>query len=464
MTRSFAGLAAMCLLLGFLGAMPAVAQPVSAQATLASAGPFTNTCEAFGSPLSPDTPVFIFWDANGNGPDSLDPVVPPMGGIGIPEDPFANFYMFYLDNPGFFESPVLTVYLNINAPDWIDLYLRIYIGLDDDSCYTSPVFRLFPDYQYVNLPEEEWTCGPAPVRPPMCQPSDFEIEFVLDNPGPYRECIETCRGGRTGIYVGHGSGNPGEYRPPIIAIDSGCEVPCRASAADFDASLWEWFDEIGWWMHSGLVGLGRGCITVFLLDSIPCARVDTFWAEPSQTEIRLRWTTSRETNADSFEVWQPTWRGYLRSFVGAVAAAGNPSGAEYSLVDSGVVQGRHYSYLLVVRADDGLTYGAAHVPEVYAASADGQPVPKPSQFSLFPSQPNPFNSQTRITFDLPRASDVRLGVFDLLGRRVASLAEGRMDAEIHSVVFDGGRLPSGVYLCQLEVGGSSAVQKLILLK
>lgn len=58
----------------------------------------------------------------------------------------------------------------------------------------------------------------------------------------------------------------------------------------------------------------------------------------------------------------------------------------------------------------------------------------PTTFALAPNYPNPFNPETRIRFGLPQSSEVRLAVFDVLGREVAVLVEERLTAGRHDAV------------------------------
>lgn len=88
----------------------------------------------------------------------------------------------------------------------------------------------------------------------------------------------------------------------------------------------------------------------------------------------------------------------------------------------------------------------------------------PSAFALHQNHPNPFNPATTITYTLTRPADVVLGVSDILGRPVATLADGPQRAGTHSVVFDASRLPTGVYLCRLQVGGTAQVRKMLYLR
>ena len=85
------------------------------------------------------------------------------------------------------------------------------------------------------------------------------------------------------------------------------------------------------------------------------------------------------------------------------------------------------------------------------ATAPGA-VPPPPALRLDPASPNPFCASTALRVYLPAPADVRLGVYDLLGREVARLADGPAEAGTHRFVLDGARLPSGTYLVRLEAG------------
>lgn len=88
----------------------------------------------------------------------------------------------------------------------------------------------------------------------------------------------------------------------------------------------------------------------------------------------------------------------------------------------------------------------------------------PEEFSLSQNYPNPFNPRTTIEFDLPVSADVRLIVYDLLGREVSVLVNERKNAGTHKVEFDASTLASGVYLYRLTAGGFSHSKKLAILR
>ncbi len=88
----------------------------------------------------------------------------------------------------------------------------------------------------------------------------------------------------------------------------------------------------------------------------------------------------------------------------------------------------------------------------------------PLSFVMRPSYPNPFNPETRISFDLPEVSRVVLKIFNALGEEVAQLAEGEFVAGSHSVTFTAPDLPSGMYIARLQAGSFIATQRLMLMK
>jgi hypothetical protein len=88
----------------------------------------------------------------------------------------------------------------------------------------------------------------------------------------------------------------------------------------------------------------------------------------------------------------------------------------------------------------------------------------PNEVSLSQNFPNPFNPSTIIRFELPEAIDVRLEVYDMLGRRVAQLVNERMIAGTHDVHFDASSLASGVYMYRLQTGGKVMNRQMILIK
>jgi len=88
----------------------------------------------------------------------------------------------------------------------------------------------------------------------------------------------------------------------------------------------------------------------------------------------------------------------------------------------------------------------------------------PRMFSLEQNYPNPFNSETVISYRLSTAGDVRLSVIDILGREVRTLVDASQSAGTYRVVFDAGRMSSGVYFYVINVGGQVQTKAMTLMK
>lgn len=89
----------------------------------------------------------------------------------------------------------------------------------------------------------------------------------------------------------------------------------------------------------------------------------------------------------------------------------------------------------------------------------------PAEYSISQNFPNPFNPTTNIKFDIPvNASDVKLIVYDLTGRTVATLVNESLNAGRYEVTFNGADLSSGMYFYKITAGSFSVVRKMILIK
>lgn len=88
----------------------------------------------------------------------------------------------------------------------------------------------------------------------------------------------------------------------------------------------------------------------------------------------------------------------------------------------------------------------------------------PREFKLYNNYPNPFNPSTNIKFDIPRVTNAKLIVYDVLGREVSRIFEGRLKAGSYTVDFDASNLPSGVYFYRLTTNSFTDTKKMLLIK
>lgn len=88
----------------------------------------------------------------------------------------------------------------------------------------------------------------------------------------------------------------------------------------------------------------------------------------------------------------------------------------------------------------------------------------PAEFSLSQNYPNPFNPSTAIEFSLPKGENVKLEIFDVLGRSVQTIINEYKEAGNYKVYFNASALPSGMYIYRIDAGAKSSVKKMILMK
>lgn len=138
--------------------------------------------------------------------------------------------------------------------------------------------------------------------------------------------------------------------------------------------------------------------------------------------------------------------------------------------DSGLVVPTDFTSL--VQTWDTVYGGEGYLYDAEAPLLDiPAPVPRASVLELAPGTPNPVHTSALLRFSLAREADVRLAIFDLLGRELTVLATGRHPAGSHAVRWHAGRVPSGAYLCRLEelgaaghARGSSRTQRLLVVR
>ena len=88
----------------------------------------------------------------------------------------------------------------------------------------------------------------------------------------------------------------------------------------------------------------------------------------------------------------------------------------------------------------------------------------PTQITLHPNYPNPFNPTTQISFSIDKISKVILEIYDIKGMYISTLIDDEYNAGIHETYWDASKYSSGVYFIRLSDGNSHLTQKLMLIK
>jgi hypothetical protein len=91
-------------------------------------------------------------------------------------------------------------------------------------------------------------------------------------------------------------------------------------------------------------------------------------------------------------------------------------------------------------------------------------VPVPEEFALHQNYPNPFNPTTVIRYDVKETGLITIKIYNILGQEVAVLVNRTIHVGFHSIIWNAGDLPSGIYFCSMEAREFTQTRKLALIK
>ncbi len=181
----------------------------------------------------------------------------------------------------------------------------------------------------------------------------------------------------------------------------------------------------------------------------------SFSVESNKGLIELKWTTATETNNRGFEILRSTdnenW-----DIVGFITGNGTTTFLHaYQYTDEVKITGNYYYQLKQVDYNGEFDFS----PTIEVRLV------QPSDFILYQNFPNPFNPNTKITFEIPFQIEVRIILYDVTGQEIKTITNQKYEAGFHSVVLNADDLSSGVYLYRMTtLSGYTAVKKLTIIK
>ncbi|UCH64449.1 MAG: S8 family peptidase [Ignavibacterium sp.] len=171
-------------------------------------------------------------------------------------------------------------------------------------------------------------------------------------------------------------------------------------------------------------------------------------------EVRLNWTTATESNNSGFEV-EKRYEETLFETIGFVAGSGSSTVAtRYSFIDDNIIDNKIFYRLKQIDLNEEFI----HFDEIMVE------IPVVSDFQLFQNYPNPFNPGTTINYSVPKSSEIKIVLYDIIGNEIEKLYEGIQQEGIHQIDFNGSNLSSGVYFVVMTADNFSKSIKISLLK
>jgi hypothetical protein len=180
--------------------------------------------------------------------------------------------------------------------------------------------------------------------------------------------------------------------------------------------------------------------------------------------VLLKWSTASETNNYGFEAQKALEGSDVYQTIANSFVAGNGTTVEphsYRFADVMVTPGVWYYRLKQMNLDGAIRYSEA-IRLTHTMGVEDHQLP--TAFALDQNYPNPFNPSTTIEFALPKESQVRLEVYDVLGQLVATLVDDIRPAGYYAQRFDASALGTGIYFYRLSAGENSFLKKMLLVK
>ncbi|MFN3560808.1 MAG: T9SS type A sorting domain-containing protein, partial [Chloroherpetonaceae bacterium] len=190
----------------------------------------------------------------------------------------------------------------------------------------------------------------------------------------------------------------------------------------------------------------------------------SFTATSTIQGVKLAWETASETESNGFTILrrpqgESNWT-EVASYqtTNELRAQNALNGASYSYTDNTHLEvGKVYEYQLRETGFDGQVATLQTLSLTIRFNTA-------RAFELAQNYPNPFNPTTTIRYQIPTAQTVSLKVYDVLGKEVATLVNGRQEAGSYSVPFNASRLSSGMYFYRLQAGEYVETRKMMLVK
>jgi photosystem II stability/assembly factor-like uncharacterized protein len=199
-------------------------------------------------------------------------------------------------------------------------------------------------------------------------------------------------------------------------------------------------------------------------DGATWERVRDFGNQIGRTEVRWAGAGTLYGVVSGGPVWRSDDAGATWQQVGDLDEV---VGADTSLDDVEVgPEGR--LWVAVDRAGpvgepDGIWRTVAPVPVAAEGAPDGS-TPEAASFRLGAAYPNPTRGAATVPVVVPEAAEVRVTVYDVLGRAVATLHDGRLAVGTHGLAFDAGKLPAGVYAVRVTGDGFTATRRVTVVR
>lgn len=201
-------------------------------------------------------------------------------------------------------------------------------------------------------------------------------------------------------------------------------------------------------------------LTLSVIDTTAPSAPEQLTATPGDSTIQLSWQAVDDPDSVYYRIYMAT------TPEPAVLVDSTSSINDTTIILNGLTNDT--TYYIRLTAVDWSQNESAFSSEIQvtpqATGIDFEENALPKSYTLYQNFPNPFNPLTTIGFALPRATHVRIEIYDIMGKSVGIYVNAFMKAGIHQVTINAGDLSSGIYFYRFTAGDFQQIRRMVLLR
>jgi hypothetical protein len=179
--------------------------------------------------------------------------------------------------------------------------------------------------------------------------------------------------------------------------------------------------------------------------------------------INVSWSAVDHPDLLGYTIHRSRWNNGLYEAISEVPFT------QTSYDDYSVIENTFYWYYVTAAFADG-RYDVVSLGsnKDYGSTEDivavDDPRPLPDRYFIHQNFPNPFNASTTLRYELPQQAQVKLNIYDILGRKVTTIEDGLLPAGYYQVLWKANAAASGIYFYRLQAGDYISTKKMLLVK
>ncbi|NWG28106.1 MAG: T9SS type A sorting domain-containing protein [Ignavibacteriaceae bacterium] len=198
-----------------------------------------------------------------------------------------------------------------------------------------------------------------------------------------------------------------------------------------------------------------GLVYRYIDTTIVPVELTSFYVEANNNTITLKWTTATETNNQGFEILKSNDKRSWEAIAFIDGKGTTTSTKNYKYTDVVSESGIYYYQLKQIDYDG--SFNLSKILEVKVVN--------PFNFKLYQNYPNPFNPSTKIDFEIPYKTNMKIILYDITGSELEILIDKELEPGFYTLSFNAENYSSGIYFYRMTTDkGYTEIKKLTIIK